>query len=406
MTERDREEAKRLREAGDHAGALALFLPIWEREHQPWDGWGAAFCLRRLGRIDEAIEVCRAVVRLHSDHQPTRSLAAWCLRDRVRRGGQSGSQIAATIDSIERVLRPTPDGNYAHPSAYVRAILDASKHLEAAGDWATSAGLLMRLEAGRLERTPGHSGDTEFHSDFEQWALRLTKSLDRTQRWDELSDAAATALAAGIRFHDGQELWVRFRQAKALHGLGRDREAWASLERIGQAHVAVDSLRADVLVALGEPMKAKVLYAQALLAATDLGPMVNVLDRVADLLGADDADAQRHRQLALSVRAERGWGTNGAPATDESVEQRRAELVGVWRGWLPEASCLTGVIKTILPNGVAGFIRGDDGQDYYFPTKELRGDAKVGTRVEFEPYERWDAKKERMSPAARSVRPT
>jgi tetratricopeptide (TPR) repeat protein len=406
VTEPNRDEAKRLRERGEYAGALAHFAPLWERDRQPWDGWGTALCLRRLGRHEDAIDVCRAVLKAHPDHHATRGIAAWCLRDRIPHGNPDLTTVMATIDSIERVLSPTPDGLYGHPSAFVRAVLDASKRLETAARWDSSADLLLRLDADRLDRKPGRSGDIEFQSEFEQWANRLTKSLDRAHRWDELVAATTTALKAGIRFHDGQERWVRYRQAKALHHLGRNDEAWEALGRCGQDHVAIDALKADVLVALGEEEKALALYARALLAATDLGPMVNVLDRVADLLPAEDSDADRHRQLARAVRSEKGWPIAEGPSVplhSEPIEELRSLLTNTWQRWLPTTARVGGVITALLPNGFAGFIRGDDGHDYYFPVKELRGDGAVGAPVEFEPYERWDAKKERMSPAARKV---
>jgi len=60
----------------------------------------------------------------------------------------------------------------------------------------------------------------------------------------------------------------------------------------------------------------------------------------------------------------------------------------------------TGKIKSILPNGKAGFVETDKGKTYYFSLREFRGKrekAQVNLPVTFYLEEGYDAKKDRKT---------
>jgi cold shock CspA family protein len=68
---------------------------------------------------------------------------------------------------------------------------------------------------------------------------------------------------------------------------------------------------------------------------------------------------------------------------------------------------LTGTIKTILPNGKAGFISSTDGKDYYFRLMNYNGDKKnlkVGIKVKFNIQDSFDKVKKKQSKEAANVR--
>ena len=63
-----RTRARQLRKEGAYESAVPLFRQLWNRdEPDPWDGWGLAFCLRRLGEPREAARVCKAIEAVNAD---------------------------------------------------------------------------------------------------------------------------------------------------------------------------------------------------------------------------------------------------------------------------------------------------------------------------------------------------
>ena len=68
---------------------------------------------------------------------------------------------------------------------------------------------------------------------------------------------------------------------------------------------------------------------------------------------------------------------------------------------LPSADCegwLTGTVANILSNHNSGFIRGDDGGEYYFNIRDFTHRVKLslGMRVRFQAEERMDHKRQRL----------
>ena len=68
---------------------------------------------------------------------------------------------------------------------------------------------------------------------------------------------------------------------------------------------------------------------------------------------------------------------------------------------LPSADCegwLTGTVANILSNRNSGFIRGDDGGEYYFNIRDFTHRVKLslGMRVRFQAEERMDHKRQRL----------
>jgi len=69
--------------------------------------------------------------------------------------------------------------------------------------------------------------------------------------------------------------------------------------------------------------------------------------------------------------------------------------------------CINGVVKTILRNGKAGFITGDDKKDYFFKVRGFKGDRKKlqeGLKVKFNLEDSFDRKKNKKTKAAINIR--
>lgn len=79
-------------------------------------------------------------------------------------------------------------------------------------------------------------------------------------------------------------------------------------------------------------------------------------------------------------------------AKTEALPEQPAEDVAGVQTWL------TGSVSNILPNNNSGFVRGDNGRDYYFNIRSFTHRVKLslGLRVRFRTEERMDHKYKRL----------
>ena len=133
--------------------------------------------------------------------------------------------------------------------------------------------------------------------------------------------------------------------------------------------------------------------------------------------------AKKHVELTYLIRIEEGW--NKIPQKLElaakkvdivlnEVEGESSkhlnELKKYWKEkqieFIKNLPMQMGKIKTILPNGMAGFIKNNDGTDYYFAKRDFSGnpnDIKEGLSVKFNIRESFDKKKKKKSVAAFNI---
>ena len=122
--------------------------------------------------------------------------------------------------------------------------------------------------------------------------------------------------------------------------------------------------------------------------------------------------AKKHLLLSFSLRSNEGWKAKEVVSTLasemsltlESIEDTKSYIQELKQFWdkhkfanLPKHA---GKIKTILPNGKAGFITSDDGKDFYFKIFSFNGSKKkirTGLKVEFFVQESFDKSKNKKS---------
>ena len=132
----------------------------------------------------------------------------------------------------------------------------------------------------------------------------------------------------------------------------------------------------------------------------------------------NDKMAAKHLLLSYSLREHEGWKTpevllalSGKMHIElENIEDTRSivkELKLFWEehkfSKLPKHN---GEIKTILPNGKAGFITSENGEDFYFKAFSFNGkrsQLKTALKVEFFVQESFDRKKKEKSNQAVNI---
>ena len=377
-----RDQATALRKEKKYEDARVIFQQLWEETNDKWDGWGLALCCNQVKDYDTAYEMCHSVLEIDPDFQ-----------------------------YIKQQL--------------TRAVLQKIKDYDRKGMWDEILQISDDLEVDELstdENSYSRNGkNITIPADRKTWYQKKTKALEKLRRWDECLELTNTAL------NDfPNELWLKRRKAICTGKTGDINKAIEDLKRISIEKTDWFIFR-DIAVLYGENQdyeKSLEYIIEACLVSVNLpDPGYRwelYYDAAVYLEKKGEKDmAIKHLEMAFSVREKEGWKIPQSLfelADDLNTEliynpDQKAILNELKKYWNEEKfsnqEILTGTIKTILPNGKAGFISSADGKDYYFRLMHYNGDRKninVGIKVKFNIQESFDKVKKKQSMQAVNVK--
>jgi len=426
------QRASMLRKQGNFGEAVELFRVLWE-EHRDqcneWDGWGYAFSLRKLGRSQEALKVCREAMPLNPNLDHLTSLCGWCLYDvEIKRTDAEIQQNEGRfLEAADEILQLGEPGKFSAHARTLMRVIDyyrqkptspAAKILE----WCD------RVQPEQLSNVPGRGPDgkgrtVEYASDREKWYACRCKALFDLGRYQECIQQAEQALSELPTLHHDNDIWFRWRIALSKAELGDKETAISELQDLlsRKKDWFIHHRIAQYLLDLGRTDEALERTVEAVLGPgpSDLGfkwELFLLMGRIFQARSEMD-QARKHVLLAAKVRQEEDWKI--PPELSQAVSEMGVDMSSqisaqdlyreLRRDWkslkvadMPQGQ---GEIKNMLSNGKAGFIRGDDGQDYYFQVNWFEGPRHLleqGQRVSFRVEENPDPGKCDM---AKFVRP-
>ena len=252
---------------------------------------------------------------------------------------------------------------------------------------------------------PGKDGkQVEYASDEEKWYSSKAKALDKLERYQESKQVSLKALETVKKCHHDNDIWFNYRIAVADKHLGLLDEAQARLEKVHQKKkdYFVDLEIAEIAHAQNRLNDAiKFAYSAALAPGqTDLGFRWKVYLLLTQLLKekGELVLAKEHALLVWKIRTEQGWKI---PTEVENLvrelavdltDERSARKIekGLQEAWkktrFEDRKKVRGQIIKIIKEGKSGFIKGEDGEEYHYNSRELRGDHELfdyGIEVEF-----------------------
>lgn len=408
-------EAANLRKNKQFEEALPLYKQVWDsgwEQSREWTGWGYAFCLRKLGRPAEALEICREVYKIKPEMDHNRSLYAWCIFDTELKIDNSAikENEQKFFKAADAILKLIPGASIYSPRT--TAIFKVIDYLtEARVNYPAEQVLewLDKLDPDELSKEcrsgPGKDGkQVEYASDVEKWYSSKAKALDKLERYQESKQVSLKALETLKKCHHDNDIWFKYRIAVADKHLGLLDEAQARMEEVHQKKkdYFVDLEMAEIAHAQNRLSDAIKFACSAALAPgqTDLGFRWKVYFLLAQLFQekGELALAKEHALLVWKIRTEQGWKVPQEVeslarelATDLSDERSARKIEkGLHEAWkkarFEDRKKIQGHIKTILKDGKSGFIKAEDGKEYYYHSRELRGDRDLfdyGIEVEF-----------------------
>lgn len=409
-----RQFAEELRKQQKYTEATEQYEILWNQsrsECSEWDGWGYAFCLRKISQTTKALEICREVYRFKSDFEYIRSLYGWCVYDLEIK--KSDDKIKNNendfFKAAKAVIDLTSPGQF---SPYIRTIFRVIDYLKnnrqnyparAILDW------LEKISPDILSTEYGTGKDKdgkliEYASDFEKWYSEKCKALFEINQYEECVRIGQEALSRIGKFHTDNDVWFQYRIALAKGNMGEKEKAIQSLKNILLRKkdwfllMEISKMYFDL-----SDLESALKYASE--AALAPGPKeLNFRWELYMLLGkilqaqTNLDQAKDHVLLALKLRQEKGWKEITALSSltaelqvdvkdGRSITQIQKNLMDFWKGIVHvDQKQISGKIKNLVGEGRSGFIIGDDGKDYYFKVKSFQHrqrDIKPGMRVRF-----------------------
>lgn len=422
-------DAGNFRKQGNYSEALQLYETLWTQHKEQcgeWEGWGYAYCLRKVGRSQEALDVCRWVYQMKPEFEHNTSLYGWCIYD-LEFKGKSDEDLhhdeARFFKAANAVVQLTKPGAY---SPYERVVFRVLDYLKSKNLYPTQQILdwTEKLDPSQLsdqsEVITVKDQQRELASPKENWYSLRTKALFEAARFEECIAVSQEALGTILTFHYNNDVWFKRRIALGKAELGQLDQAIVDLKEILR-HKKEWFVQHELATLLLKADKIDDAFPYAIDAALNAGDveykakLYILLGEIFEARGEDEIACQ-HMILAAKAYAEHDWRIPSELLQHISRFQINLEeeprssqdilhaLRHHWESFKPR---MKGSIKKLLPNGRSGFISGEDGRDYYFRDRDFMRrpeQLNLSTRVSFVPEMRWDDKKGCESASASKIR--
>ncbi|RCK78232.1 MAG: hypothetical protein OZSIB_1609 [Candidatus Ozemobacter sibiricus] len=320
------------RRAGRLAEAIAALERLPDAADNPEAIWRLAYCHRRLGHPETALNLCAPARSRFPAHALLAGEYAWAVYAVGLKPALDVRDWMTVLTFADEMLAPGA-GDVAARVAFFAAV-EAARALNR---WDLVLDWCRKVPAAQLSAQPRTWQGRSLPADRERWYLAAIRAHLALASWDEARRLALEAAASWPRRLDFPR-WA----AKALVGAGRLPEALQELDALVTAHRAPWYIWADLAETAfrhGEVERAWEAACRAALAPGEPSAKVNLFALMADLAERrqQPAEAALHVALALTLRQERGWpvpeplqqaalrhGVTAAPASSDLVRQARA----------------------------------------------------------------------------------
>lgn len=412
-----KQQATEFRKAKNYVQALPLYKQLWEEYREScdvWEGWAYAFCLKQQKDYKKSLEICREVYTLKPDFKNIRDVYAWSIYyteiavqaiNNETLFFKAGNGILQLSTQEDKSVTKEPN----HPCIYTMTVFKILEYLNDKAIYPTDKILEWtdKLNFEFLDNNPysftDKEGNTrELASKKEQYFMWRTKALLKKQSYQECIDLCENALNIFEKFHYGNDVWFARRISLSYKGLGQPETALEQLKNLlkRKNEWFIQKEIAEIYLEQGDKDQALKFALDSALNFGDADKKMNLYLLLADILqqqGKID-EARKHIEFICKIRQESQWRMDNdlqKQITLFSIDVEKLpdfkvilkELRRIWDNlkYNPEYQ-LRGFIKTILPNGRAGFIEIERNKSYYFQIKDFTGRRdliKEGQKVTF-----------------------
>lgn len=419
-----RAKAQDLRRQKKYSEALPLYRTLWEEinTQDKWDGWGYAYCLNQLKEYNTAYQVSKKVYELDNSFEYNQGQFSWAAYMINIKDYPTESSLEDLEKYVNEIIMVT--NHRSNDLFREQAILKVMDHALSKTNWQSVIEWSKKVDPDKLS-TKAFKGESangkKFTkpSDKESYYLKLSKALERNEQFQE---CVATCDKALISFPD--EIWLKWHKGSSLRKLKKYSEAIKLLEEVKLKKQDWFIYRDLSAAYYGENNydKAYENFIDGSIGAIRVPDPQNRWELY--YLGAmilyklnKVAEANKHIALVYKLREENGWAIqdfinkfidNHKVQLNKTSTQLLDELKKFWSSEKSKITpLLVGQIKNMIGEGKAGFIKGDNGIEYYFKVGSFIDKKTIpapGKKVQFSTRKSFDKKKNKESEEAINIK--
>jgi tetratricopeptide (TPR) repeat protein len=415
-----RQQAQMLSNEKNYREAFPLFQALWEgypENCDKWDAWRYAYCAKQLKDYQKALDICREVYPKYGDFDMIRNVYAWSIyyseinREKI----ENEDVFFHAVRGISKLSRQ--DDVY---SPYTTTIFKALNYLSEKSVYPANKILewTEKLNPAQLDEktftfTDKTGKNREIASQKEQYYMYRSRALLEKGNFEECIKLCKEALSVFDRLHYGNEIWFEWRIALSFEGLGKLDEAiqkmkslllrkneWFIQKEIAQIYLKQEKYEQALQYAL-----------DSALCFGDMDKKLRLFRMMADLLFKLNKpdEAKLHLEYIYRLRQD-----CACPLDYEllqlindlqidissaiNIKEFERHITKVWNELkYGQKIRYSGKIKSLLPNGKAGFVETTDGKSYYFKINQFKGKPQLGLKVVFYLEEGLDTKKNKKT---------
>ncbi|MBI5375910.1 MAG: hypothetical protein HZA77_10775 [Candidatus Schekmanbacteria bacterium] len=422
-----REKASKLRKEKNYQEAIESLMVVWgktKEKKDKWDGWSLAFCLNKVQKHNEALNVCKEVKRIDPEFKLIKLEYVRAIYYLHLKNLDDDINYSAVKDYVQEVILHTEselENIFRQLSVFKIMDFCADK-----GMWQEVILWSEKVEFKSLSKeafiTSLNKKNIEIPSKLQSWYSKTSKAYEKLEDFKKCLEICNMALKD---FPD--DAWLKRRRAICEGQLGNRIHAIESLKLIAREKREWFIYRdiACFYFELKDHENALSYIIEACISSLRSQKPENtwevyyfcslILQQINQL-----ELSKKHALLAYKLREQHGWKipqqlTNHlrelSITLPVNVEYKHllGELKKFWEknksDQLPKKE---GKIKKLLPNGKAGFIKSIDGKDYYFRVISFNGNkAKLmeEIKVTFNVQQSYDKAKKKESEEAINIIP-
>ncbi|MBS1744812.1 MAG: hypothetical protein JST21_01440 [Bacteroidetes bacterium] len=406
-------KAFELRKSHQFRDAIEIYQNLWLNEPEKfneWDGWSYAWCLSKMNRHQEALEICRQLYPRFKNVEILNTLYAKCIYYT-----QFDFQTSTTLPVLQKAVQAMYQLSPPHTpySFTTRAIFKLIKRLmeQQSIDWKGIETWLEKMDPDLLDNNPWEITNTkgksmQLASPREEWYANMIRVKGGLKQPLELLKILETARKQNIKWHYNNDIWFARKEAFALRELGKNSEAEKILRKIVNQKREW-FLLLDLAETVGNKDEQLQLMSEAALAPGKREMKIKLYVALQKLLkDKHPNESALLFCLVAAIREENDWPVQTG-FRDEAVKMGIdpdkvvsstviiEKLTPFWKKFIAVRKRMNGIVDIIFSNNKSGFIKTGN-QKYFFKTGKLEGKIKPGDKVVFEVINSYDQKKKRM----------
>lgn len=418
-------EADSQRKQQRYLEAQNLYQQGWEEYptmRSRWVGWGLAYCYYKNGMYPKALEICRDVYKMDPSFENNRSLYAWSIYHTVIKTA-TDTDIEEAIKAGKAIKRLVSIHDSYSPIkqtmvSLVRLLGSKERYALDLLSWCDIIDE-DKLD-GTLRIVDKDNERVEIASIKEAVMVAKCKAYYSLGLYSDCISFCIHTIDHFKRLHHGNEFWLRRLIAKSEAKLGNLDTAIALYLKIKvqKRDFFISKELGDLYIEKGDKEKALQVYLESALEPGDTNLKVSLYLNLVNLLEGSDLQSLCGKVGALyvAVRLFNGWSLSPeilaryGQAIDKNNEQidvrayERQVVIAIEEELSNLESRFIGVVHTILPNGMAGFISTNDGRRYYFRKIGSVRNVRIGDKVSFILRDSFDVKKNMPSQEAVGIK--